>query len=205
MIAGQRQDLTPTPIRTFTDLQQYCYRVASVVGIASLYVWGFDQTEPAATETLKLASDRGIAFQLTNILRDLREDSARAGGGRCYLPEEDLKKFQITPEQIAKRDGGDNFLALMQFQITRARSYYESSAPLDVRISPDSRPTLHAMTAIYHAILEKIAANPTKVLTTRIKLSTTQKLLIAWQAMRRKEVKSSDPASRGDWSPKGDR
>jgi len=181
MIAGQRQDLTPTRIRTFNDLHQYCYRVASVVGIASLYVWGFDTTEPAATETLQLATDRGIAFQLTNILRDLCEDAAK---GRCYLPEEDLAKFQILPEQIGNGEGG--FLALMQFQIARARSYYESSAPLASRISADSRPTLEAMTAIYRGILEKIALNPAKVLTTRVKLSTPQKLLIAWRALRSK-------------------
>ncbi|MCL2648159.1 MAG: squalene/phytoene synthase family protein [Phycisphaerales bacterium] len=194
MIAGQRQDLSPAPIRTFADLHQYCYRVASVVGIASLYVWGFDSTGPSASETLQLAADRGIAFQLTNILRDLHEDAAKPNGtgqGRCYLPEEDLAKFQIAPEQIGKgREGGElagnsNFLALMQFQIARARSYYDSSAPLAARISADSRPTLQAMTDIYRGILEKIAENPAKVLTTRVKLSTPQKLLIAWRALRR--------------------
>ncbi len=86
MIAGQRQDLEPVVIATFEELHQYCYRVASVVGLASLYVWGFE----GGDETLKMSADRGVAFQLTNVLRDLRED-ASPPRGRCYLPREELE------------------------------------------------------------------------------------------------------------------
>jgi 15-cis-phytoene synthase len=184
MIAGQRQDLTASPIQTFADLHAYCYRVASVVGIASLYVWGFDTNSASAQETLQLATDRGVAFQLTNVLRDLREDASR---NRCYLPQDELARFNVTPPQIASDSSlADNpaFLALMQFQIDRARSYYENSAPLDERIAADARPTLRAMSAIYRGILEKIAADPARVLTHRVRLSKLQKLLIAWRAMR---------------------
>jgi len=181
MIAGQRQDLETLSIRTFDDLYKYCYRVASVVGMASLYVWGFEGDE----ETLRLSADRGIAFQLTNVLRDLREDSSK---GRCYLPEDELARFGLTPQQLANPAtvASKNFLELMRFQIERARSYYEKSAPLESRINADSRPTLIAMTAIYRGILEKIAANPGKVLSHRVRLSTLSKLLIGWRAMRAK-------------------
>jgi 15-cis-phytoene synthase len=149
--------------------------------MASLYVWGFDGGE----ESLRLSADRGIAFQLTNVLRDLREDSTKS---RCYLPEDELARFHITPAQLADpaTATSKNFLDLMHFQIDRARSYYEKSSPLESKINLDSRPTLIAMTAIYRGILEKIAANPAKVLTHRVRLSTLSKLLIGWRAMRHK-------------------
>jgi phytoene synthase len=179
MIAGQRQDLTPVPMATFDDLHQYCYRVASVVGVASLYVWGFDGGEA----TVDLAIDRGIAFQLTNVLRDLREDAAR---GRCYLPADELTRFGVSEESIAQGEESPAFLDLMRFQITRAREYYGRSAPLEEKVRPDSRATLGAMTAIYRGILEKIAEDPARVLHQRVGLGKMKKLLIGWRAMRGK-------------------
>jgi 15-cis-phytoene synthase len=180
MIAGQRQDLEPVAMPDFQALYDYCYRVASVVGVASLYVFGFERNFDRE-ETLRLGVDRGIAFQLTNILRDLCED---AGRGRCYIPDEDLKRFGVSTEQIQAGDAGGGFLPLMTHQIARARSYYSSSAPLAGRISPESRPTLAAMTDIYRGILEKIAADPAQVLKTRVRLSGWTKLKIGWRAMR---------------------
>ena len=177
MIAGQRQDLRPTPIRTFQDLYDYCYRVASVVGLASLHVWGFE----GGKETEKLAIDRGIAFQLTNILRDLREDSAK---GRCYLPEEDLSRFGVTREGIGEGRVSTGLLELLQFEAARAEEYYERSATLEEYVTSDSRPTLRAMTGIYHGILRKIARRPQRVLTGRVRLSAAAKVLIAWRALR---------------------
>jgi phytoene synthase len=181
MIAGQRQDLEFSPIGTFDDLYRYCYRVASVVGIASLYVWGFEGGE----ETLKLSSDRGIAFQLTNVLRDLREDASR---GRCYLPADELARFGIAAEELASAElsRSPKFWEFLGFQIERARSYYEKSAPLEMKVAADARPTLVAMTAIYRGILEKIAVDPGQVLRRRVRLSTLSKLLIGWRAMRGK-------------------
>jgi len=179
MIAGQRQDLEPVPIATFQELHDYCYRVASVVGLASLHVWGFEGGE----ETLKLSVDRGIAFQLTNVLRDLREDSAR---GRCYLPREDLEKFDVSERELATGGTNEKFLALMRFEIERAKSFYESSSPLEAKIRADSRPTLIAMTGIYHGILSKIAQDPGRVMRERVRLSTIGKLMIGWRAMRSK-------------------
>jgi len=182
MIAGQRQDLEPVAIGTFQELHEYCYRVASVVGLASLYVWGFEGGEA----TLKLSVDRGIAFQLTNVLRDLREDAAR---GRCYLPREDLERFGVSERELAAGAGGaipEGFLSLMRFEIERAEGFYRSSASLDEKVRADSRPTLVAMTGIYRGILQKIAEDPTRVMRGRVRLSTFNKLMIGWRAMRGK-------------------
>jgi phytoene synthase len=181
MIEGQRQDLEPAPFSTFAELKQYCYRVASVVGLSSIYVWGFTDYPPETgeTPTKQLAIDRGIAFQLTNILRDFREDLAR---GRLYFPAEDFAKFRISPDTLSP--DSPELAAFLKFQVERAESYYQSSAPLAARISADSRPTLAAMTSIYHAILKKIAARPTVILAKRVRLSPISKLLLTWRAMR---------------------
>jgi phytoene synthase len=179
MITGQRQDLAPAPVPNFAALREYCYRVASVVGVASLYVWGFDGGE----ETLKLGAEKGIAFQLTNILRDLCEDAAR---GRCYLPVDELERFGVTIEHIASGKASREFMDLMTFQINRADGFYARSAALKEKVMMDSRPTLVAMTGIYHGLLEKIKARPERVLKRRVKLSTLTKVMIGWRAMRGK-------------------
>jgi phytoene synthase len=177
VIAGQRQDLEPQPLDTFDQLHEYCYRVAGVVGLASIYIWGFE----GGAETESLAIDRGVAFQLTNILRDLREDAAR---GRIYLPLEDLAVMNVTEEDLIQLHGGPAFGQLMNFQIQRAEDYYTKSQPLEERIQRDSRPTLVAMTEIYHRLLKAIARNPQRVLRERVSLSLMSKVMIAWQATR---------------------
>ncbi len=179
MIEGQRQDLQPVPIETFDQLHAYCYRVASVVGLASIYVWGFSGGQ--ATEAL--AVQRGIAFQLTNILRDLREDARK---GRSYLPREDLARFNVTAADIAAAHGNGGFRDLMRFQIDRAEKFYADSASLDTCINKDSRPTLRAMTDIYHNLLAKIADDPARVLHERVRLNAWTKLLIGWRTVRAK-------------------
>ena len=182
MIAGQRQDLEPVTMPTFAALHEYCYRVASVVGVASLYVFGFDGGE----DTLKLGVDRGIAFQLTNILRDLREDAAPPRR-RCYLPADDLAQFGVTAEGLARGEAERGFPELMAHQVKRAREFYERSAALEGRVHADARPTLAAMTGIYRGILERIAARPEAVLRGRVRLSTWAKLRIGWQALRARD------------------
>lgn len=177
VIAGQQQDMRGISFRTFDELHQYCYRVAGVVGLASLYVWGFEDGQ----ETRQFAIDRGVAFQLTNILRDLREDAAR---GRTYLPSEELQRFGVTHDQLRSADATGRFVDLMNFQVQRAQSYYDRSAPLEARISADSRPTLVAMTQIYHGLLAKVAADPSRVLRQRVSLSLWSKLRIGWKALR---------------------
>jgi phytoene synthase len=177
VIAGQRQDLEPEPFDTFDQLHTYCYRVAGVVGLASIYIWGF----VGGAETEALAVDRGVAFQLTNILRDLREDAAR---GRTYLPLEDLAVMNVTEADLRGTRGGHEFKELMRFEIDRAESYYRKSADLEERIQRDSRPTLVAMTQIYHRLLKKVAVQPERVLRERVSLSLISKLMIGWRAAR---------------------
>jgi phytoene synthase len=177
VIAGQRQDLEPEPFDTFGQLHTYCYRVAGVVGLASIYIWGFE----GGAETEALAIDRGVAFQLTNILRDLREDAARA---RIYLPLEDLAVMNVTEDDLKNLRGGPAFRELMKFQIERAEHYYTKSQPLEERIESDSRPTLVAMTEIYHRLLKAVARNPDRVLHERVSLSLMSKMMIAWRAMK---------------------
>jgi phytoene synthase len=175
VIAGQLQDLHPMAFETFEQLHEYCYRVAGTVGLASIYVWGFDGGEA----TRNLAIDRGVAFQLTNILRDLREDGAR---GRIYLPLEDLRAHGVSESDIRSARASDSFLKLMQQQIDRAESYYARSSDLESHIASDSRPTLVAMTQIYHRLLQKLAQEPQRVLRERVSLSIFTKLMIGWRA-----------------------
>jgi phytoene synthase len=178
VIAGQCQDLAPITFGTFEQLHDYCYQVAGVVGLASIYIWGFE----GGRETEELAIARGVAFQLTNILRDLREDAAR---GRLYLPREDLGRFGLSEADLQTADGGGaRFLDLMRFEIERAESYYAKSRELEQRIGRDSRPTLIAMTEIYHGLLKKVAAEPQRVLRERVSLSLLHKLRIGWRATR---------------------
>jgi len=176
VIAGQEQDLSPLSFETFEELYTYCYRVAGVVGVASIYVWGFE----GGAQTEELAVQRGLAFQLTNILRDLKED---AGRGRFYLPRSEVNGAMDLTD-LAEGRAGPSFEAAMRFQLARAEEYYRRSAPLESRVSPDARPTLVAMTQIYHALLAKIAARPSRVLRKRVSLSAWAKIRIGWRALR---------------------
>lgn len=174
-IAGQCQDVVGTTFETFEELRQYCYRVAGTVGLASIYIWGFDGGE----QTEAMAVDCGVALQLTNILRDLSEDASR---GRVYLSSDDLARFGLNRTDMLSRRGGDAFERLMQFEIHRAEEYFARSKPLEGLISADCRPTLNTMTGIYHRLLEKIAADPQRVMQHRISVSMVSKIIIALEA-----------------------
>ena len=180
LIRGVETDLEPQDYRTFDELYQYCYRVASVVGLTITHVFGFD--DPKA---LELAEKCGIGFQLTNILRDIPED---AGMGRVYLPEEDLRRFGLSREELLQAGGSrpDNagFEALMEFEWARANSYYEEAAPLLGLVRPSSRPALWAMIAIYYGILRRIRQLEYDVYRTRARLSGWEKSRIVLRAMR---------------------
>ncbi len=180
MLEGQRCDLQQRLYRTFDDLRDYCYKVASVVGLVCISVWGYGGGE----QTRQLARDRGIALQLTNILRDLVEDARR---DRLYLPVDELQQFGIDPpaftRQLASGQASGSFDQLMGYQIDRARRFYESSRDLERWIDAPCRPTSWAIMRIYRGLLEKIAKNPRRVLTSRVRLSSPQKLGIAMRAM----------------------
>src|SRR3954447_831378 len=148
MIAGVASDLEPRRIETFDELYRYCYQVASVVGLTIIHIFGFD-----TRSALPLAEKCGVAFQITNILRDVREDAER---GRIYLPSEDMERFGVTAEDLRTGNRSQAFLELMRFEAARARGYYVESAPLLDLIHPRSRSSLWALISIYSRLLERI-------------------------------------------------
>jgi 15-cis-phytoene synthase len=172
MIDGVSSDLEPRRIQTFDELYRYCYQVASVVGMTSVHIFGFDS--PAA---LPLAEKCGVAFQLTNILRDVREDWER---GRVYLPQEDMHRFGVSLPQPAPE-----FVQLMRFEAARARGYYRESQPLLGMVHKRSRPSLRALIEIYSRLLDKIEASNYDVLSRRIALSALEKSWIVFRAALR--------------------
>jgi phytoene synthase len=174
MIEGVASDLQPRTVATFDELYQYCYRVASVVGLTTVHIFGF--TSPDA---LPLAEKCGIAFQLTNILRDVRED---AGLGRVYLPAEDLVRFGVSVDDLKHARRTEQFGHLMEFETERARRYYRESAPLLDLIQAQSRPSLWALIAIYSRLLDHLAESHYDVLVRRISLSSLEKTWIVLRA-----------------------
>jgi phytoene synthase len=175
MIEGVASDLEPRHIATFNELYHYCYQVASVVGLTIVHIFGFD-----TRAALPLAEKCGVAFQLTNILRDVKED---ADLGRVYLPLEDLERFGVSRKDLSAGNLSDPFLSLMRFEAARARSYYEESMPLLDLVHPRSRPSLWALIAIYSRLLERIEAVNYDVFTRRVRLSALEKLWILARAV----------------------
>ncbi|HLK63800.1 MAG TPA: phytoene/squalene synthase family protein [Bryobacteraceae bacterium] len=175
MIEGVASDLEPRRFQTFDDLYHYCYQVASVVGLTIIHIFGFD-----TRTALPLAEKCGVAFQLTNILRDIRED---AGNGRVYLPREDMDRFGVTEDDLRKGNRSDAFLELMRFEAARARGYYKESAPLLDLIHPRSRPSLWALVSIYSGLLDRIERADYDVFTRRVRLSSLEKSWIVMRAL----------------------
>jgi phytoene synthase len=171
IIDGMEMDLQQTRYLDFTGLSLYCYRVASVVGLLAAGIFGYRDAQ-----TEKYAHDLGMAFQLTNIIRDVGEDARR---GRIYLPIDELKQFNVPAADILNARYSDNFTALMQFQYQRAERYYqEALAHLPACDRKSQRPGL-IMAAIYRTLLEEIRAENFQVLHQRISLPPTRKLWLA--------------------------
>jgi 15-cis-phytoene synthase len=175
MIAGVASDLEPRDIETFDQLYHYCYQVASVVGLTVIHIFGFD-----TRRALPLAEKCGIAFQLTNILRDIREDAER---GRIYLPSEDLARFEVTPEDLRAGRQNENYRKLMAFEAKRARAYYNESMPLLELIHRRSRRSLWALITVYSRLLERIEGANYDVFTRRVRLSALEKSGILLRAL----------------------
>ena len=173
MIDGVSSDLGPRHIQTFDELYAYCYRVASVVGLTIIHIFEF--SDPQA---LELAEKCGIAFQLTNILRDVKEDSEKQ---RVYLPAEDLARFGVSPATFAPADA---FRRLMAFEADRARTYFDKSQPLIAMVHWRSRASLEALILIYSRLLDKIVASDYDVLARRLRLSTPAKLWLLVRSAR---------------------
>lgn len=171
----QSQGIPAVVCHSFEDLQRYCYFVASVVGLVCIRIFGYQDSKAEM-----LAEDCGLAFQLTNIIRDVKED---AGMGRIYLPEEDLARFglssqQLAPEGLNSAAKAAELKPVLEFQAERARRYYDSAKWLMELIEEDSRAALWVLVEIYSRLLKKIAARNYDVLTERVQLSFWEKMKV---------------------------
>ena len=156
--------------RSFKDLYLYCYHVASVVGLVCIKIFGY--RDPNAEH---LAERCGIAFQLTNIIRDVKED---AGMGRVYIPLEDLQKFELMPGDLQATPDRARLRSLLAMEADRAREFYKSGHELIPLVSEDSQPALWVLVTIYQRLLEKIAQKQYDVFAGRVRLSTREKLSV---------------------------
>jgi len=159
---------------TFDFLYRYCYLVASVVGLVCIKIFGY--TDPRAEE---LAERTGVAFQLTNILRDVKEDAER---GRIYLPSDDINGVGTDVNSIRKACAGSPVdsatLSLLRLEIDRAQNYYRSASELIPLLDPDARPSMLVLVGIYRRLLDRISANPAAVFKQRVSVPTSTKLAI---------------------------
>ena len=156
--------------KTFDDLYLYCYRVASVVGLVCIRIFGY--RDPAAEA---LAERCGLAFQLTNIIRDVKEDAAM---GRVYIPQEDLTKFDIAASELRAGKDLDRIRPMLAREADRAREFYRAADKLIPLIHEDSQPALWVLVTIYRSLLEKIARRGFDVFKEKIQLTTREKLMV---------------------------
>jgi phytoene synthase len=175
VLDGVTMDLDVVRYRTFAELYGYCWRVASAVGLACIHVWGF-----RGERALACAEAAGIAFQLTNILRDLGEDAAR---GRIYLPGEDLARFGYGADGLREGRRDDAFRSLMRFEAERAHGYYALAAPLVGLLRPAGRAVFLAMLSTYRGLLDEIERRDYDVFRERVRLSRLRKLWLAARAL----------------------
>ena len=171
IIDGMEMDLDNTRYADFKALHLYCYRVASVVGLLAAEIFGYKDRQ-----TLKYAHDLGLAFQLTNIIRDVGEDARR---GRIYLPQDELARFGVTESDLLNANYSESFRRLMQFQVERAQATYQQAfAQLPAADRKAQRAGL-VMAAIYRATLNEIVHDDFRVLDQRISLPPLRKLWLA--------------------------
>ena len=173
VIDGMEMDLTQTRYLDFVALDRYCWHVASVVGLMSARIFGYSDER-----TLQYAEKLGLAFQLTNIIRDVGEDARR---GRIYLPVSELQQFGVPASDILNAKHSERFEALMRFQTERAQRYYDEA--LALLPAQDRRPQRAGliMAAIYRALLVEIERDGFRVLQHRISLTPLRKLWLAWK------------------------
>ncbi len=178
VIDGVSMDIQPGRFGTFADLADYCYHVASVVGLCCLHIWGY-RSEGGKAE--KLAEDCGLALQLTNILRDLGAD---ARDGRIYLPEDDLARFGAEPDALASaRRPSERLHALLAFEAERAYGYYGAVQQLVPLVAPIGRPVLLYIVGVYRSLLDEIVRRDYDVLSTRISVPSWRKVAIGLMAL----------------------
>jgi phytoene synthase len=171
LIKGMEMDLQKDRYKSFDDLQLYCYRVASTVGLMCIEIFGYKNPS-----TKNFAVDLGIALQLTNILRDIGKDAEQ---GRIYLPQEDLQRFNYSEQELMTRAYNDRFRELMIYESGRAKRYFNSATS---HLDLDDKKTMfaaRAMQHIYYKMLEKIIAADYDVFNNNIKVSKIEKVIIA--------------------------
>lgn len=177
VIDGVEMDLESQQFATFADLEHYCHLVASAVGLACIHIWGFQDARAVVP-----ARQCGVAFQLTNILRDLKEDCAQ---GRIYVPQEDLRQFGVSPEELASGSvdngaaGNDRLRRLIAFEADRAEHYYAEANQLHQYLTRRGRRIFGAMLGTYRQLLDEIKRHPGAVFSDRISVTTWRKLTIA--------------------------
>ncbi len=176
VIDGVAMDIEPNQFATFDDLYAYCYRVASAVGLSCLHIWGF-RSEGGRAEALAEAC--GLALQLTNIIRDVREDAV---GGRVYLPRNDLLRFNVSADDLTATETTEPLRRLLAFEGERAVEFYERARPLAGLVSPVGRPVLLAIVGVYRALLDEIARRQYDVQPERITVSPWRKVAIVARA-----------------------
>jgi len=189
---GTRSSGPQVLYNTFDDLYRYCYYVASVVGLVCIHIFGFEDEKAK-----QLAERTGVAFQLTNIIRDVKEDALI---GRIYLPAEDLQKFERTPAELArlneydpKKSGKDPsvpkmfnpaaWVTILSFEAERAKEFYKSAHELMPLIHEDSRPCLWALVEIYRRVLERVEEKGFNVFGEKIRLSSFEKATVLMRGL----------------------
>lgn len=177
IIDGCEMDLKQSRYENFEALRQYCYRVASAVGLVSIEIFGYSEKS-----TLEYAVQMGLAFQWTNILRDVREDAER---GRIYLPLDEMARFGYTVEDLRARKATPAFFELMRFQIERAKGFYTRSAQLLSETDRSRMLAAEMMASVYFAILRHIERDPSQVLQRRLRVSTPRKIWLSFRTWMR--------------------
>ena len=189
VLEGVKMDLDGRLFETFDDLAEYCHRVSTAVGLACIHIWGFNDHR-----AFEPARSCGLAFQMTNILRDLAED---AGAGRVYLPAEELRRFDYSADDLGAGVADERFEELMQFQLDRVERLYRDGVALFDHVESDGQPIFGMMTTVYHRLFTRIRSDPAAVLRRRVRLSRVDKLAIAtrWMLLppRKPELRYTAP------------
>ena len=167
IVAGVRMDLDRNTYDTFPELEEYCRRVASAVGLAAIHIWGFRSPR----EALPAAHACGLAFQLTNILRDIPEDLGR---GRIYLPQEDFRTCDCSPDELRAGRIGPGFAQLASLNVARAEDCYRRAKGLDTLLSTDGRIVFRAMFGVYRSLFVAVRQAGTRIFTERVRPGRAQ-------------------------------
>ena len=162
ILDGVRMDLERSTYGVFPELEDYCRRVASAVGLAAIHIWGFRNPRRA----LPAAHACGLAFQLTNILRDIPEDLAR---GRIYLPQEDFRECGCSPDDLRSGRIGEGFARLAGLNVTRAAGCYRQAERLDTLLSTDGRIVFRAMFGVYRSLFDAVRQAGSRIFTERVR------------------------------------